>query len=179
MLAVASIASICTAAWSARARLTERADQGCAAKPSAANGSGRIWRITRGADGKGHGEVITFGDEPMGVTNGIELSPDEKTLYVGESTIGSTPARLLAYRLQDGKFVERRLLKTFDRFDLDGMRTDIDVKLFAARTDAGTVAVFSPDGNPLRENPVAERGADQSRLRGPRRKNRIRYPERR
>jgi len=30
----------------------------------------------------------------MGVTNGIELSPDEKTLYVGESTIGSTPARL-------------------------------------------------------------------------------------
>ena len=32
-------------------------------------------------------------------TNDIELSPDEKTLYVGESTIGSTPARLslLAY----------------------------------------------------------------------------------
>ena len=96
---------------------------------------------------------MTFGNEPMGVTNGIELSPDGKTLYVGKSTIGSTPARLLAYRLQNGKFVERRVLKTFDKFDLDGMRTDVDGKLFAARTDAGMVAVFAPDGTALPEVP--------------------------
>ena len=41
---------------------------------------------------------------------------------------------------------ERRVLKTFDQFDLDGMRTREDLelgKLFAARTDAGTVARYS------------------------------------
>ena len=138
-----------------------------ASDPNRSNGTGRIWRITRGEDGKGHGEVMTFGNEPMGVTNGIELSPDEKTLYVGESTIGSTPARLLAYRLQDGKLVERRVLKTFDKFDLDGMRTDIDGKLFAARTDAGTVAVFSPDGTPLPEIPLLKKGPTNLAFGGP------------
>jgi hypothetical protein len=32
-----------------------------------------------------------------------------------------------------------------------GMRTDIDGRLFVARPDAGSVAIFSPDGTSLRE----------------------------
>jgi signal peptidase len=138
-----------------------------ASDPKRSNGTGRIWRIVRRADGKGHGEVLTFGHEPMGVTNGIELSPDETTLYVGESKTASKPARLLAYRLQDGKLVDRRVLKKFDEFDLDGMRTDIDGKLFAARTDAGRVAVFAPDGTALPEIPLLKEAPTNLAFGGP------------
>jgi signal peptidase len=94
----------------------------------------------------------------MGVANGIELSPDGVTLYVGESKTSSKRARLWAYRLEGAKLVEPRLLKEFPHFDLDGMRTDIDGRLFAARPDAGTVAVFSSDGTLLREIPLLGKG---------------------
>jgi signal peptidase len=80
--------------------------------------------------------------------------------------------------LQDGKLVERRVLKTFEQFDLDGMRTDIDGKLFAARPDAGTVAVFAPDGTPLPEIRLLKKGSNQSGLRRPRRKNCVRHAKR-
>ena len=88
-----------------------------ASDPKRSDGTGRVWRITRGLDGKARGQVMSS-DQPMGVTNGIELSPDGATLYVGESKTSSAPARLLAYRLQSEKLVERRILKTFDHFDL-------------------------------------------------------------
>ena len=45
---------------------------------------GQIWRITRGPDGNGVGEVMSS-TRKMATTNGIDLSPDGKTLYVGES----------------------------------------------------------------------------------------------
>ena len=128
-----------------------------ASDPKRSDGTGRVWRITRGPDGKARGQVMSS-DQPMGVTNGIELSPDGATLYVGESKTHSARARLLAYRLQGERLVERRILKTFDHFDLDGMRTDIDGKLFAARPDAGTVAVFAPDGAALPEIPLLKKG---------------------
>jgi sugar lactone lactonase YvrE len=137
-----------------------------ASDPKRSDGIGRVWRITRGPDGKARGQVMSS-DQPMGVTNGIELSPDGATLYVGESKTHSAPARLLAYRLQGEKLVERRVLKTFDRFDLDGMRTDIDGKLFAARPDAGTVAVFAPDGTPLPEIPLLKKGPTNLAFGGP------------
>jgi signal peptidase len=131
-----------------------------ASDPKRSAGTGQVWRITRGPDGEGRGEVMTV-DPPMGrmgVTNGIELSPDGATLYVGESNTSSKRARLWAYRLQGAKLLAPRLLKEFPQFDLDGMRTDIDGRLFAARPDAGMVAVFSPDGTSLREIPLLGKG---------------------
>jgi sugar lactone lactonase YvrE len=127
-----------------------------ASDPKRSNGTGRIWRIARGADGKVRGEVIS--DQPMGVTNGLELSPDEATLYVGESKTSSKPARVLAYRFLNGRLVEPRVLKVFNLFDVDGMRTDIDGNLLVARPDAGTMAVFLPDGAFLREIPLLKKG---------------------
>ena len=57
---------------------------------------GQIWRITRGADGKGRGEVMSS-TRPLGVTNGIDLSPDGATLYVSEfefaAGMGLSPRR--------------------------------------------------------------------------------------
>ncbi len=52
-----------------------------ASDPSFSHGDGQIWRITRGPDGKGHGQVMSS-ERHMGVTNGIDLSPDGATLYV-------------------------------------------------------------------------------------------------
>ena len=49
-----------------------------ASDPNWKAGTGRIWRID--TDGK-----TTVLEDSMGTTNGIEVSPDEKTLYVNES----------------------------------------------------------------------------------------------
>ena len=54
-----------------------------ASDPNFTNGKGQIWRITRGPDGKGRGEVMSS-ERHMGVTNGLDLSPDGATLYVSE-----------------------------------------------------------------------------------------------
>src|SRR5450631_1240500 len=45
---------------------------------------GQIWRISKSADGNVVGEKMTA-ERPMSTTNGIDLSSDGKTLYVGES----------------------------------------------------------------------------------------------
>ena len=43
----------------------------------------------------------------------------------------------------------------------------LDGKLFAARTDAGTMAVFSPDGAPLPEIPLLKKGPTNLAFGGP------------
>jgi len=117
-----------------------------ASDPSWKRRDGQVWRITRGPDGNGQGEVMGS-DRKMGTTNGIDLSPDGKTLYVGESET----RELWAYRLDGAKLAAPRLVKKFSDFSLDGLRTDIDGRLFVARILKGTVAVLSPDGKVERE----------------------------
>ena len=122
-----------------------------ASDPSFKHHSGQVWRITRGPDGKGRGEVMSS-ERTMGTTNGIDLSPDGTTLYVGESETHE----LWAYRLDGAKLVAPRLVKKFDAFEIDGLRTDVDGRIFVTRPSNGTVAVLTPDGNLVRE--IALRG---------------------
>jgi sugar lactone lactonase YvrE len=89
-------------------------------------------------------------DRKMGTTNGIDLSPDGQTLYVGESET----REIWAYRVDGAKLVAPRLVKKFPDFSLDGLRTDIDGELYVARILKGTVAVLSPDGKIMREIPL-------------------------
>lgn len=110
---------------------------------------GQVWRITPGAEGKGRGEVMSS-DRKMGTTNGIDLSPDGKTLYVGESET----REIWAYRLDGAKLAGPRLVKKFNDFGLDGLRTDIDGKLFVTRILKGTVVMLSPEGKIEREIPL-------------------------
>jgi sugar lactone lactonase YvrE len=122
--------------------------------------TGQIWRITRGAGGMGSGEVMSS-ERTMGITNGIDLSPDGQTLYVSESNT----LEIWAYRLEGAKLAAPRLVKKFDGppgSELDGMRTDVDGKIFVARPKNGTVAVVAPDGNLVREIPL--RGKEPSNL---------------
>jgi sugar lactone lactonase YvrE len=107
---------------------------------------GQVWRITRGPDGIGRGQVMTS-DRKMGTTNGIDLSPDEKTLYVGESET----REVWAYQLEGSKLTHARLVKKFSDFSLDGLRTDMSGRIFVTRILKGTIAVLTPDGRIHRE----------------------------
>jgi signal peptidase len=139
-----------------------------ASDPSFASGKGQIWRITRGPDGNGRGEVMLSSERHMGATNGLDLSPDGATLYVSESSTPedckppSTARCVWAYRLDGATLTAPRLVKKFEGFDLDGLRTDLDGRIFVTRPENGTVAVLAPDGTLVREIPL--RGKQPSNL---------------
>jgi gluconolactonase len=112
-----------------------------ASDPNWKAGSGRIWRVN--TDGK-----ITLLEDNMGTTNGIEVSPDEKILYVNESV----QRKVWAYDLsEDGTISKKRLLISFPDFGMDGMRCDVDGNLYIARYGKGVVAKVSPKGELLAE----------------------------
>ncbi|WP_411832739.1 SMP-30/gluconolactonase/LRE family protein [Pseudoxanthomonas mexicana] len=118
-----------------------------ASDPRWSHGDGQLWRIDR--DGRAH--LLETG---MGTTNGVEVSPDGRTLYVNESV----QRNVWRYDLSpDGGVAGKRLLIRFDDHGLDGMRTDAAGNLYIARYDAGGVAVVSPDGVLLREIPLKGR----------------------
>lgn len=112
-----------------------------ASDPDWATGTGQIWRITR--DGR-----ATVLERAMGTTNGIEVAPDGRHLYVNESV----QRRVWVYDLSPaGDIANKRLLIAFTDHGLDGMRCDEAGNLYIARHGARRVAVVSPDGALLRE----------------------------
>jgi len=112
-----------------------------ASDPNWSEGTGQLWRID--PDGS-----TTLLEENMGTTNGVEVSPDEKTLYVNESV----QRKVWAYDLSaDGQISNKRELITFPDFGMDGMRCDIAGNLYITRHEKGTVVKVSPEGEVLRE----------------------------
>jgi len=112
-----------------------------ASDPNWANDTGQLWRI--GLDRK-----FVLLAENLGTTNGIEVSPDERTLYVNESA----QQAIWAYGLApNGDISNRRLLIAFEEEGLDGMRCDVDGNLYATRWGAGVVLKLSPGGEILQE----------------------------
>ncbi len=115
-----------------------------ASDPNWGAGTGQIWFI----DAKGKTRRVA---ENMGTTNGIDISPDGKTLYVNESV----QRKIWAFRIEpDGSLADKRLLIQFPDFGFDGMRIDVDGNLYATRHGKGVVAKISPEGKVLREIPV-------------------------
>ncbi|MFN7922927.1 MAG: SMP-30/gluconolactonase/LRE family protein [Bryobacteraceae bacterium] len=115
-----------------------------ASDPNWKEGTGQIWRIDR----KGAVRRVASG---MGTTNGIDASPDGKTLYVNESV----QRKVWAFRIErDGSLTNKRLLIEFPDHGFDGMRVDVDGNLYITRHGKGTVAKVSPEGKLLREIPV-------------------------
>lgn len=110
-----------------------------ASDPNWKAGTGRIWRID--TDG-----TVTLLDSLSGAANGIEVSPDEKTLYVNAS------GEVLAYDLSEkGEVNNKRTLIRFSDFGMDGMRCDVKGNLYITRFGKGTVAKLSPKGEVLQE----------------------------
>ena len=115
-----------------------------ASDPNWGASTGQIWRID--TDGK-----VTLLEPDMGTTNGIEVSPDEKVLYVNESA----QRNVWAYDLSsEGEISNKRLLIQFPDFNMDGMRCDIEGNLYITRHGKGTVAKLSPAGEVLLEVPL-------------------------
>jgi len=128
-----------------------------ASDPNWKDRSGQVWRITRGPDGRASGEVMTA-PRAMGTTNGIDLSPDGKTLYVGESGTG----QIWAYGVNGNALVDARLVTTFAPDTIDGLRTDAAGRLLVARILKGSIAIVAPDGKLVRE--VALQGKEPTNL---------------
>lgn len=112
-----------------------------ASDPDWKNSKGQIWRID--PDGS-----FTLLEGDMGTSNGIEVSPDNRTLYVNESV----QRNVWAYDLSpEGEISNKRLLIKFDDFGMDGMRTDTAGNLYITRHGKGTVVKLSPEGEVLEE----------------------------
>jgi sugar lactone lactonase YvrE len=112
-----------------------------ASDPNWKDSTGQLWRIDR--DGSTH--LLESG---MSTTNGIEVSPDNRTLYVSESV----SRKVWKYDLSEkGEVSNKKLFIEFPDHGSDGMRCDADGNLFLTRYGKGTVAVISPAGKVVRE----------------------------
>ncbi|NOY41776.1 MAG: SMP-30/gluconolactonase/LRE family protein [Planctomycetes bacterium] len=112
-----------------------------ASDPNWGDSTGQLWRIDL------DGSTTCLGHN-LGTTNGIEVSPDGKTLYVNESVqrkVWAFPIR------QDGTLGQRKEFASFDEHSLDGMRCDTAGNLYVTRHGAGIVAKLSPTGELLEE----------------------------
>jgi sugar lactone lactonase YvrE len=112
-----------------------------ASDPNWETNTGNLWRIS--PDRK-----VTLAEGNMGTTNGIEVSPGDRYLYVNESI----QRRVWRYDLDhDGSLSNKKLFAQFFDFGLDGMRCDRHGNLYIARYGKGTIVELSPQGKPMRE----------------------------
>lgn len=115
-----------------------------ASDPDWKTGTGKLWKIDI------NGTALLLEDS-MGTTNGIELSLDEKTLYVNESV----QRTVWAYSITtDGNISSKRLLIRFEDYGLDGMKCDLEGNLYISRYGKGVIAVVTPEGELVREIPL-------------------------
>ncbi len=111
-----------------------------ASDPDWKNQRGQLWRIANGQF-----ELL---ETNMGTTNGVEVSPDEKTLYVNESV----QRNIWAYDLSaTGDISNKRLFATVADHGMDGMRTDTAGNLYITRWGKGTVLILNPEGEKIQE----------------------------
>jgi sugar lactone lactonase YvrE len=115
-------------------------DRVYASDPNWKNGTGQLWRI----DPNGTTHLL----DTMGTANGVEVSPDNKKLYVGESV----QRRIWVYDLgTDGTVKNKQLFYEFSDHGLDGMRCDQQGNLYITRFGKGTILLLAPDGTKLEE----------------------------
>lgn len=111
-----------------------------ASDPNWKESTGKLWKVTK--------EGFMLMEAEMGTTNGIEVSPDGKRLYVNESV----QRKIWVYDIdQNGDLHQKKLFFSFDDFGMDGMRCDNQGNLYVCRYDAGKVVVINPEGKIIRE----------------------------
>lgn len=112
-----------------------------ASDPNWAEETGQLWRIM--PSGK-----IELMEKDMGTTNGVEVSPDNKSLYVNESV----QAKLWHYDLSSaGELSNKKLFYDFKEGGMDGMRTDKEGNLYVTRYGEQKIIILSPEGELLGE----------------------------
>lgn len=118
--------------------------------------SGGIWRV-----GKDRALVRLVGD--LKAPNGIDLSPDEKILYVADSQRG----RIYAYEIQGATLRNRRELLKTEVETIDGLRTDTRGNIYVARIERGRVDKIAPDGTTLARIPLHGKSPSNLAFGGP------------
>ncbi|WP_290795927.1 SMP-30/gluconolactonase/LRE family protein [Flavihumibacter sp. UBA7668] len=115
-------------------------DRVYASDPNWKAGTGQLWRI----DPNGKTHLL----DTMGTANGVEVSPDNKKLYVNESV----QRKVWVYDLSpDGSVKNKQLFYEFSDYGMDGMRCDQQGNLYITRFGKGTVVILGPDGTKLNE----------------------------
>jgi gluconolactonase len=117
-----------------------------ATDPNWGERTGQLWRID--TDGS-----TTLLDGNLHTTNGIDLSPDEKILYINQSFAYN----ILAFDLSpEGNISNKREIINFaDDISQDGMRIDCMGNLYTTRHGKGVIAKVNPQGKILQEIHVA------------------------
>ena len=109
--------------------------------PNWVENTGRIWMVNPSRE-------IVLLEKNMGTTNGIEVSPDGKKLYVNESV----QRNVWEYDINaNGHISNKRKFMEFEDFGMDGMRCDSHGNIYITRYDKGTVLIVSPDKKVLKE----------------------------
>ena len=123
-------------------------DQLFASDPNWKEGTGKLWRIDKG------GKAVLLTDQ-MGTTNGIALSPDEKTLYVNESK----QRKIWSFAVdKKGNISNKTLFAEFQDFGFDGMKCDNQGNLYVCRYGKGVIAVLDSKGKMIREVELKGKG---------------------
>jgi sugar lactone lactonase YvrE len=118
-----------------------------------ATDSGEVWLCTPAG-------VASRLASNLGRTNGIELSPNDRILYVSEArSFNGTPVDnvIRAFDVDAaGQVSNSRVFFNFTArvpggggFDTDGIKVDIDGTLFITRTAGGIMALIAATGGPL------------------------------
>lgn len=112
-----------------------------ASDPNWRDSTGNLWMIPAP-------DSVVLVEEGIGTTNGIEVSPDGKILYVNESI----QRKIWRYDIgADNMPVNKKEFYSFEDFGMDGMRCDNDGNLYVTRHGKGTVVKLSPKGELLHE----------------------------
>jgi sugar lactone lactonase YvrE len=112
-----------------------------ASDPNWKDSTGNLWMINR------EGKIILL-EKNIGTTNGVEVSPDGKKLYVNESI----QRKVWVYDIKkDGTVENKKTLISFPDFGMDGMRCDSAGNLYITRHGKGTIAIVSPGGILIKE----------------------------
>jgi len=112
-----------------------------ASDPNWGNKTGQLWLV------ESNGKTVLL-EKNMGTTNGVEVSPDGKSLYVNESVQGNVWKYDI---LPSGRVSNKKLFYHFKDFGMDGMRCNKKGDLYLARYGKGTIAVLSSKGKLLHE----------------------------
>lgn len=112
-----------------------------ASDPDWNQGTGQVWRIDRNG-------IASRVATDMGTTNGLDLAPDGKWLYVNES-VQRNVWRFPVHA--DGSLGDKQLVHRFQEHGMDGMRCAANGDLFITRHGKGTVVIMKPSGDIVRE----------------------------
>ena len=112
-----------------------------ASDPNWKMSTGQLWLI------RSDGATFCL-EKNMGTTNGIEVSPDGKHLFVNESI----QRKIWKYKIDKEGFIsDKRLFHAFSDFELDGMRCDRKGNLYVTRYGKGTVVCLNGSGKIVKE----------------------------